>query len=137
MMLRKYALCPVLILVTLSATYVSADLERCAVIKQDAERLACYDAIANESKTRKTEGAGQDERSLVIARCRTQMGEYGSRMVKLCVDQDMAAYEALQAYPDEHSTFIERCMRQMGEYGWRMVKLCADQDIEAERALAN
>lgn len=79
-MLRKYAFCPVLILVMLSVTYASADLERCAAIKQDAERLACYDAIANESETRRTQDAGQDERSLVIARCRAQMGEYGSRM---------------------------------------------------------
>lgn len=137
MMLREYPLCRVLILVALSANFVSADLERCAAVRDNVGRFACYDAMANESTTRRTQDAGQGARSLVIARCRTQMGEYGSRMVKLCVDQDMAAYETLQAYPDAHSAFIERCIRQMGEYGWRMIKLRADQDIEAERDLTN
>ena len=88
-------------------------------------------------KPHESANVSRDERKVVIARCRTQMGEYGSAMVKACVDQDMAAYEALQAYPDDHAPFIERCVRHMGEYGWSMVKACADQDIEAERALAD
>lgn len=79
----------------------------------------------------------RDERKAVIARCRAQMDEYGSAMVKACVDQDMAAYQALQAYPDNHTPFIERCVRHMGQYGWSMVKACTDQDLEAERALAD
>ena len=63
------------------------------------------------------------------------MGEYGSAMVKACVDQDMAAHSALQTYPSEHAPIIERCIKMMGTYGWNMVKACTDQDIEAERAL--
>ena len=113
------------------------DWERCAAIKQDMERLACYDTIVAGMKPRVSSDVSHDERNAVISRCRAQMGEYGSAMVKACVDQDMAAYEALQTYPDDRASFIDRCAKQMGKYGWSMVKACADQDIEAERALAN
>lgn len=34
----------------------------------------------------------------IIARCRTQMGEYGAAMVKACVDQDIKAENALRQY---------------------------------------
>ena len=34
----------------------------------------------------------------IIARCRTQMGEYGAAMVKACVDRDIEAENALQKY---------------------------------------
>ena len=118
-------------------TVSALDWERCGTIKQDMERLACYDALMAKMKNRASSDVSRDERSAVISRCRTQMGEYGSAMVKACVDQDMAAYETLRSYPDEHAPFIERCAKQMGEYGWSMVKACTDQDIKAERALAN
>ena len=118
-------------------TASALDWERCETIKQDMERLACYDALMSKMKNRASSDVSRDERSAAISRCRTQMGEYGSAMVKACVDQDMAAYEALQGYPDDYAPLIERCVKQMGEYGWSMVKACTDQDIEAERALAN
>ena len=108
----------------------------CASVKQDTERLACYDAMAAGTAERRTLGSGRhSERDAMISRCRTQMGEYGSAMVKACVDQDSAAYKLLQTYPDDLSPFIQRCVKHMGEYGWSMVKACADQDIAAERAL--
>lgn len=75
------------------------------------------------------------EREDIIARCRAQMGEYGSAMVKACADQDIEALNALAGYPEKAKPFIARCHRQMSEYGWSMVKACADQDIEAEKAL--
>lgn len=34
----------------------------------------------------------------IIKRCRSQMGEYGSTMVKACVDQDIEAEKALNRY---------------------------------------
>ena len=75
------------------------------------------------------------EREEIISRCRTQMGEYGSAMVKACADQDTEALNALASYPEKAKPFIARCNRQMSEYGWAMVKACTDQDIEAEKAL--
>lgn len=75
------------------------------------------------------------ERENIIARCRKQMGEYGSAMVKACVDQDIEALNALASYPEKAKPFIARCQRQMAEYGWSMVKACTDQDIEAEKSL--
>lgn len=74
-------------------------------------------------------------REEIIARCRAQMGEYGSAMVKACVDQDIEALNALASYPEKAKPFIARCNQQMVEYGWAMVKACTDQDIEAEKAL--
>lgn len=75
------------------------------------------------------------EREDIIARCRAQMGEYGSAIVKACVDQDIEALNALASYPEKAKPFIDRCRRQMAEYGWAIVKACTDQDIEAEIAL--
>ena len=74
-------------------------------------------------------------REEIIARCRQQMSEYGSAMVKACVDQDTEAANALDSYPEKVGLFITRCHQQMSEYGWAMVKACTDQDIEAEKSL--
>lgn len=81
-----------------------------------------------------TSSAG--EKDDIIARCRKQMGEYGSAMVKACVDQDIEAANSLASYPPNAKPFIVRCQRQMGEYGWALVKACTDQDMEAEKALS-
>ncbi|MDE0361183.1 MAG: hypothetical protein OXI74_08460 [Rhodospirillaceae bacterium] len=81
--------------------------------------------------------AADDEvRQSIIDRCRDQMGEYGASMVKFCVDEDLAAYSALQGYDDRYTPIIDRCTRQILSIGgWSMVRFCADEDIEAERAL--
>lgn len=71
----------------------------------------------------------------IISRCRSQMGEYGSAMVKACVDQDIKAADLLTRYPLEAKSLIARCHSQMGEYGWAITKACVDQDMEAEREL--
>ena len=75
-------------------------------------------------------------RESIIERCRAQMGEFGASMVKFCVDEDLAAYQALQGYRERHRVIIDRCARQMLDLtGWATVKFCADEDIKAERAL--
>ena len=85
-----------------------------------------------------THGADDDIRQSVIDRCRALMGEYGASMVKVCVDEDLAAYSALQSYDDFHKPVIDRCANDMLSLGgWNIVKVCADEDIEAERALEN
>ena len=75
-------------------------------------------------------------RQSIIAHCRALVGDLGATMVKLCVDQDIAAYAALKGYEARHGPVIERCRKLMlSTGGWDLVRFCADQDIEAERAL--
>lgn len=78
-----------------------------------------------------------DAKQEIIARCRTSMGEYGSMMVKSCVDQDLTALIALNKYQKRHGSIIGRCMNTMEEYGYMMVKSCVDQDIKAEKELGD
>ena len=121
----------------------SSDLATCANVKDDVERLACYDLLAKESQGEETgersaaESNDAAERKIIVSRCREEMGEHGSAMVKYCAERDIAAYGALQRYPLELRPFIERCEHEMGPYGWSMVKYCADKDIDAERALGD
>ena len=70
------------------------------MVKQDMERLACLDAIANPKGHAAPTEVTSDERSLIIARCLSQTGEFGSAMARACVEQDLASYEALLAYPE-------------------------------------
>lgn len=42
--------------------------------------------------------AQQNVKDEIIERCKKQMGNYGSSMVKACVDQDLEAEEALKNY---------------------------------------
>ena len=118
------------------STATALDWMQCSTIEHDTERLSCYDSIAAESAGGHISSNDWNmEKEIIISRCRTQMGGYGSAMVKACVDRDIAAYEEVTDYPDSLTAFIARCKRQMGEYGWAMVKACADRDIAAERAL--
>jgi len=55
-------------------------------------------------------------------------------LVQDCVDQDIAALEAMITYPEKHLTIIKLCDRQQGQYGHAVVKACADQDIAAKEA---
>lgn len=82
--------------------------------------------------------ADDDIRKSIIDHCRNMMGGFGASLVKVCVDQDIRAYEALASYDPEHRAIINRCRRMMlSTGGWNIVQVCVDQDIEAERALEN
>ena len=71
----------------------------------------------------------------IIKRCQIKMGEEGPAMVKVCVDLDIKALEALGGYIKGHEAIVKRCTVKMAEYGYAMIKICSDQDIEAENAL--
>ena len=51
--------------------------------------------------------------------------------------KDLAAYEALPAYPEQCASFAVRCAKQLGQHGWDRVKIGVDEDMESERALAD
>ena len=127
----------------LGSSAQASDLASCAQVKDDAERLACYDLFAKELLPQEAREPTPDasdeaaEREKIISRCREKMSEYGSAMVKYCAEEDIAAYRVLKSYPTELHPFIERCIGEMGRYGWSMVKYCADEDIDAERALSD
>ena len=131
--LKQWA--PLAVGVVLASAVLADDrLSHCLDISDDTDRLACFDEAARNAgdKPQTNEAEARDE---VIERCRRDMGEFGSAMVKACVDQDLTALRSLQKYPLEHEPILERCLRDMGEFGPAMVKACADQDIAAEEAL--
>lgn len=113
------------------------DLRRCATVENNDDRLACYDALVAAPRAAGTPDGAElrEPPAKIIARCRAEMGTYGSAMVKACVDEDVEALRRLNTYPQDQRPFIERCRGEMGRYGWAMVKACADEDIEAEKAL--
>lgn len=65
------------------------------------------------------------------------MVEYGASLVKVCVDRDIAAVNALAKYSEKYRSIIARCQNQVRSYGYSLVKVCADQDIAVEKALEN
>ena len=116
---------------------MAADRERPAVVEPTVERLACLDAIADPKGQGAPIEVTSDERSLIIARCLSQTGEFGSAMARACAEQDLAAYKALLAYPEACASVVVRCAKRLGQHGWGMVKICVDKDIEAERSAAD
>ena len=73
----------------------------------------------------------------ILERCRNQMKDYGTSLVKACVDQDLDAAEKLTNYPRDKSTseIVSRCEQTMSNHGWNLVKACVDQDMEANKEL--
>ncbi len=58
-----------------------------------------------------------EEKDAIISQCRSMMGQFGSFMVKSCVDQNIEAFKTLQDYSTQHQDVIERCTRQMKSLG--------------------
>ncbi len=119
------------------AAPIAADWERIATVNQDLERLACRNSIANPGAQGTPIEVTNDERSRIIAGCLSQTGEFGTAVARLCVEQDLAAYEALLACPEQCATFVVHCAKQLGQHGWGMVKICVDSNIETGPAEAN
>lgn len=116
---------------------VASEREHATMVNQNMERLACLDAIANPTGHGAPVEATSDERSKIIAGCLSQTGEFGTIMTRMCIEQDLAAYEALLTYPEQCAPSVVRCAKQLGQHGWGMVKICVDKDIESARATAD
>jgi hypothetical protein len=111
----------------------AADTEAPATGSQDAERLACLEAIANPVGDQAPVKATNDERSMIISRCLAQTGEFGVAMARACARKDLASYEALLAYPEACAPFVVRCAKRVGQHSWGMVKICVNTDIGGEQ----
>lgn len=78
----------------------------------------------------------EDLHAEVVMGCIYSVGEFGSELVEICRKENLAAAQALRAYPKADEGLIERCSRRlMASGGWAAVKVCVDQDLEAQRAL--
>jgi hypothetical protein len=71
----------------------------------------------------------------VVFFCHYHMGEFGVEAVRACVDRDLTAAKALEAYPVQAQKIVARCAETLRGSGWSMVKACADRDLEAAAAL--
>ena len=116
---------------------IASEREPSTTVEQNTERLACLDAVADPKGQGAPIEVTSEERSLIIARCLSQTGEFGSAMARKCVQHDLAAYEALLAYPEACASFVVPCAKRLGQHGWGMVKICVDKGIEAERPPAD
>jgi hypothetical protein len=67
----------------------------------------------------------------IVERC-TRRWEPGWVMVKRCVDEDLAAAPALEAYARDHGPKVDGCRDRFGDRGEARVRLCVEQAIETE-----
>ena len=61
---------------------------------------------------------------LVVARCSDQYAEFGIELVRGCIREDLAAVEALNAYPPEVRPRIDACILRKLHHGWVLVREC-------------
>src|SRR5574341_32502 len=77
---------------------------------------------------------GADATDEVVVRCLYHVGEFGTEMFRICVDQDLAAAKALSQYSADSREIVARCTKRMQHKGWATVKLCVDREIGTEGA---
>ena len=69
----------------------------------------------------------------IVALC-SRRKEMGWKIVKKCIDDDIAAAPVLVAYARDHGPLLERCqIEYLGREASR-IKHCVDKAIEAEKA---
>lgn len=79
---------------------------------------------------------GADRRQDIADRCRALEGRNGRTAVKACIDQDIAAAEALAKYPETAKMTIVRCRTQFKYLGSARIKACTDENLQAKAALS-
>ena len=115
----------------------AADTEAPSAGSQDAERVACIEAIANPVEDQAVAKATNEERSMIINRCLAQTGEFGAAMARACAEKDLESYEAVLAYPEECAPFVVRCAKRVGQHSWGMVKICVERAVAEEPVPSN
>jgi hypothetical protein len=70
-------------------------------------------------------------------RCIYDMSEFGDDAVRVCVEADLAAADALQNYPASQAGGVQRCLENLWARGYGMVQVCVEQDLAAAAALAD
>jgi hypothetical protein len=73
-----------------------------------------------------------DELKVTVERC-TRRKEMGWGIVKKCIDDDIAAGPALEAYARDHAALVERCQDEFRGREATRIKHCVDQALDAER----
>jgi len=63
--------------------------------------------------------------------------EMGWRIVKKCIDDDIAAGPALDAYARDHEQLLEHCQEEFIEDGASRIKMCVESALAAEQAREN
>lgn len=61
---------------------------------------------------------------LVVGRCHDQYSEFGVDLVRSCISEDLAAVEALNAYPPKDRPRIDACVLREFHKGWSVVLAC-------------
>lgn len=133
--LRVVAVLVVLILISLTLPEAELSGLNTVMAETTQEAVEATPTVVKEQK--RSTGIPEHIKTDIIERCKTDANQYGSALVKACVDQDIKAYKALQKYDTQHSATIKRCKVDGLDFGWFVVKACIDQDIKAQRALDN
>jgi hypothetical protein len=68
----------------------------------------------------------------IVARC-SRRKEMGWGIVKKCIDEDIAAAPALEAYARDHGPLLEHCQQEFRGREASRIKLCVDKALEAEK----
>ena len=75
-----------------------------------------------------------DDDSDIISGCAMSNAEFGTDMIRICINENKTARADLQAYPEQYKALVDRCTRRK-EMGWGIVKRCVDEDIAAKPVL--
>jgi hypothetical protein len=78
----------------------------------------------------------EDLKAEIVPNCILAVGEWGTDMVQVCVDREVAALEAVLQYRTQARPSVARCTERWKRSGWVEVKACVEHDIEARAALA-
>jgi len=78
----------------------------------------------------------EDLKAEIVPNCILAVGEWGTDMVQVCVDREVAALEAVLQYRTQARASVARCTERWKRSGWVEVKACVEHDIEARAALA-
>src|SRR3954463_3221893 len=72
------------------------------------------------------------ELKATVERC-TRRKEMGWGIVKKCIDDDIAAGPALEAYANDYPELLERCQSELPGREATRIKYCVDQALDARK----